>query len=235
MLGRQSTLHIHHIFPKALLYKHGYVRGEVNAIANFCFLTQTTNLNISDSQPEVYFPEIERATPGALASQWVPTDPELWKIERYRDFLAARRQLLAQAANSFLDSLLAGTIKAEPVTAPVTEGVAPVVALPGGVEDEAEERLIQECNEWIVSQGLPRGEYTYELLDPITSQPSAILDLAWPRGLQEGLSQPVALLIDENLETEAAANSAGFRFFTDVEDFRDYVEREVLAVVEEVV
>jgi hypothetical protein len=33
-------------------------------------------------------------------------DSNLWRIERYRDFLAARRELLAQAANAFLESLL---------------------------------------------------------------------------------------------------------------------------------
>jgi len=44
-------------------------------LANFCFLTKDTNLNISDRLPRDYFPEIERNHPGALASQWIPTDP----------------------------------------------------------------------------------------------------------------------------------------------------------------
>jgi hypothetical protein len=50
-----------------------------------------------------------------------------------------------------------------------------------------------------------------------------------PDGLQEGYSQPVALLIGEGQETEEAANRMGFRFFTNLESFRAYVEREVLA------
>ena len=58
----------------------------MNALANFCFLTKDTNLDISDRLPEEYFPEVEAAHPGALASQWIPTDPALWKIERFRDF-----------------------------------------------------------------------------------------------------------------------------------------------------
>jgi hypothetical protein len=48
--------------------------------------------------------------------------------------------------------------------------------------------------------------------------------------LQEGLSQPVALLIDEGPETIDTANRAGYRYFTDAEEFRDYVLQEILAV-----
>ena len=62
----------------------------MNALANFCFLTKDTNLSISDRLPEVYFLEVEQAHPGALASQWIPTDPVLWKIKNYRDFLEAQ-------------------------------------------------------------------------------------------------------------------------------------------------
>ncbi|MCO5199332.1 MAG: DUF262 domain-containing protein, partial [Anaerolineae bacterium] len=44
LLGKTSGLQIHHIFPKAQLYKREHTRAEVNALANFCFLTQATNL-----------------------------------------------------------------------------------------------------------------------------------------------------------------------------------------------
>ena len=44
------------------------------------------------------------------------------------------------------------------------------------------------------------------------------------------MSQPVTLLIDEGPETIDVANRTGFRYFTDVERFRDYVHREVLAL-----
>ena len=46
--------------------------------------------------------------------------------------------------------------------------------------------------------------------------PSSIL--AWPEGLQTGLSKPVALLIDEPPEVLQLANARGFRYFTDLED-----------------
>ena len=105
--------------------------------------------------------------------------------------------------------------------------------MPGTIAGEEEETLLIECNEWIVAQGLPEGEFLHEVSDPDTSEPIAVLDLAWPEGLQEGLSQPVALLIDEGPETEEGANRAGYRFFTNVEDFRAHVRREILAETEE--
>ena len=48
--------------------------------------------------------------PAALASQWIPQDPALWRIDRYPDFLAARRELLAEAANAFLAQLRFGAM-----------------------------------------------------------------------------------------------------------------------------
>src|SRR5207249_526535 len=103
-----SALQVHHIFPKALLYEAGFSRGEVNAVANFCLLTQNTNLVIGKRHPEEYLAEVEAKHPGALASQWIPTDPNLWYLDRYPHFLESRRELLAQAANAFLDELLQG-------------------------------------------------------------------------------------------------------------------------------
>ncbi len=232
LLGKNAQLHVHHIFPKALLYKHGYSKSEVNALANLTFLTQETNMQVSDRDPAEYIPYFEAKHPGVIASHWIPKDPALWRVERYRDFLASRRALLAQAANEFLDSLAAGLVLEETVAVPVIERrvEAPTVIPVGGIVTEDEEQLIRECNEWIVQHGLPEGEYLYEVVDQASGEPVAILDLAWPQGIQEGLSVPVALLIDEGRETEEAANRAGFRFFTSVDEFKDYVRREVLAL-----
>ena len=38
----------------------------------------------------------------ALLSQCVPTNPELWATERYRDFLQFRRVALAERMNAFI-------------------------------------------------------------------------------------------------------------------------------------
>ena len=103
-------------------------------------------------------------------------------------------------------------------------------SVPGGIGGEEEEDLLIEVNQWAVDQGLPEGEFLFELADPDTGEAYGVLDLAWPDGMQEGLSVPVALLLDEPEETEAAANRAGYRYFTDVDSFRRYVDREVLVV-----
>ncbi len=106
LLGRLSRLEVHHIFPKALLYKHNYPRQDVNALANFTFLTQETNLYVTDRDPAEYLEEFIRKNPGAVESHWIPMDRNLWKVKNYQDFLAVRRELLAKAANDFLDGLL---------------------------------------------------------------------------------------------------------------------------------
>jgi len=225
LLGKMSSLELHHTFPKARLYKHGYPKPVVNSLANFCFLTKDTNLNISDRLPVEYFPEIEAAHPGALASQWIPQDPELWKLGNYRDYLAAREVLLAEEANRLLRELLHGedhwlddraTRESEPVT------------VPGGIDSAEEEQLLADTNYWVENENLPRGELSFDLADPETGEQKAVLDLAWPNGIQEELSQPVALLLNESTETIAIASQAGYRCFTTIQDFRHYVESEIL-------
>ena len=231
LLGNLARLELHHIFPKSLLYDAGYERSEVNALANFTFLTQDTNLKVSNQNPADYLAAYADKDPELLSSHWIPMDPKLWQIDRYKDFLAARRELLAVAANDFLDTLHRGKVPEEPVETPVVE--REVAAVPGGIAHEEEESLLLETNRWVKRQGLPGGELLYELADPESGECYGVLDLAWPDGLQEGLSAPVALLIDEPKETENVANRAGFRFFTEVAAFQAYVEQEILGVEEE--
>lgn len=228
LLGRLSRLEVHHIFPKALLYENGMKKSEVNALANFTFLTKETNLLVSDRNPAEYLKEYAAKNPGAIESHWIPVDTSLWKAESYPAFLEARRELLAQAANNFLEGLLAGSFAEERVTTPVLD--RPVATVAGGVEREEEEQVLRQCNEWVTEQGLPEGELMYELVDPESGDAIAILDLAWPNGLQEGYSQPVALLIDEPTEVEEAVNRSGFRFFTNIDSLEEYVNREILAL-----
>ena len=69
---------------------------------------------------------------------------------------------------------------------------------------------------------------SYDFADPDTGEQKAVFDLAWPNGIQEGLSQPVAVLLNEGPETMAVASQAGYRCFTAVADAKHYVETEVL-------
>lgn len=53
------------------------------------------------------------------------------------------------------------------------------------------------------AQGLPEGQYLHELADAGSGEPIAMLDLAWPDGLQEVLSEPIAVLLNEGPEVLA--------------------------------
>ena len=96
--------------------------------------------------------------------------------------------------------------------------------------ESAEDRAIYGLNDWLVDQGLPSGEFNYELVAADTDTLLTVFDLAWPNGIQEGYSQPVALLVDREPDAVEVANSAGYRYFTDLADLRRYIEREVLAL-----
>lgn len=103
----------HHIFPQAFLYRDGGYEPEnhlhrqlVNEIANRAFLTGPTNNGISDRPPTEYLAEVEERYPGALQKQFVPLDRSLWELDRYEDFLAQRRELIAQAFNRRMETLL---------------------------------------------------------------------------------------------------------------------------------
>lgn len=227
MLGKTSSLQVHHIFPKSLLYKYGYQKADVNAIANFTFLTQNTNLKVSNLNPEDYLEKYANKHPGAVESHWIPMDRNLWKVDNYLNFLAARRVLLANAANDFIESLYAGNIPE--MTAPMEDIAQRKVKFAlGGITSAEEEKIILDCATWVEDNKLPSGEISYELCDEDTGEPLAVLDLAWPEGLQPGLSPPVALLIDESREVEDVVNKHGYIFFTKPEDLKNYVNREIL-------
>jgi hypothetical protein len=194
LLGKLSRLEVHHIFPKAQLYKRNYGRPEVNALGNFCFLTKDTNLDISATLPEVYFPQVEEHHPGALASQWIPQDPELWRIDRFRDFLEARKTLLAEELNRRMADLLHGDERwlagAAALTPEAAAEPAPQpVEVVGGISSEAEETQLEALNDWVAEQGLPRGTLAYDLADPDTGAQQAVLDLASLAGRAAGRAE----------------------------------------------
>ncbi len=228
MLGKMSSLEVHHIFPKAQLYKRDHGRAAVNAIANFCLLTKDTNLSISDRLPEEYFPEIEERHPGALASQWIPMDAALWKIENYDDFLSARRELLAAEANRRFESLLHGEVQwLADNERHAAEAPASIL---GGIASREEEEELQAVNTWVEELGFRAGEMNYDHADERTGEQMAVFDLVWPNGIQEGLSEPVALLLNESEQTLACANEAGLRCFTSTTAFASYVNQEIMGV-----
>jgi hypothetical protein len=105
-LTHQGKLHFvqwHHIFPKSLLKEEGYETGEINEIANMAFITGQTNRRISNKHPMDYLAGIVKEQgQQALDVQLVPSDPDLLKMENYREFLRMRREALAKRMNEFI-------------------------------------------------------------------------------------------------------------------------------------
>jgi len=219
LLGKNSTLDVHHIFPKDLLYKAGKSKSIVNALANYAFLTKGTNIEISNRPPEEYIPEYKERCPGAVETHWIPSDPALLKLENYEQFLEQRRRLLADAANTLLSSLYNGTIKETELVSYTTKQYE---------KETSEEEDLTEMAEWMTANGLNEGVLNHELLDTNGSV-EAIIDLAWPQGIQRGLSEPVALLLNETAETQAIVSKHGYRYYTSVEELKSYIVSAYLA------
>ena len=238
MMGKDSKLQVHHIFPKARLYNAKctkYTRPQVNALGNFCFLTAECNLLISDALPAKpsndanhgngsdrhqissagYFNWVQEKNAGALESQWIPMDEKLWKIENYLDFLDARRNLLAAAANKYLKKLN----PSHPVTESSSQEIDKVKPARSHITGVDEENELIDLQKWLKSSSLPQGELGYEL-----DGSGEIIDLAWRNGLPEGTGRPVALLLNETAETYQAVNQAGYDCFVDVQSLKQHVE-----------
>ena len=243
MLDGDAQLEVHPIFPKAVLYAAGYSRPQVNALGNLCFLAPGCNKWIgaacpAEPSPYVkdtsdpmcrrigrygYFPFVREQHPRVLESQWIPMDEKLWKVDNFPAFLEARRTLLARAANRHLSSLYPRHAKSEvePRRVVTKRQTGPHLS---SIE---EEQILSTLQDWLAARGLPTGRLGYELRDAVTQRIDAVIDLAWPNGLQEGRGRPVAVLLNESAETYRTVNQAGFDCHTSVDSFHRYVNGEI--------
>jgi hypothetical protein len=217
LLGRDSALQVHHIFPKSLLYRHGYTKTVVNALGNYAFLTSDTNGEISNKNPRDYIPRYITATPGAVESHWMPTESHLLEVENYEAFLERRRELLAESTNKFLDSLLADSVGQVEIQDFASRSTAETT------QYASEDGELGEINRWMVERGLPEGVMNFQLTDDDGNH-LATIDLAWPEGVQQELSEPLAIMIADSTEDEETVNQRGYRFFTSAADFKEHIE-----------
>ena len=112
-MGKKYQLELDHIFPFSRLKIAGY--GKENRVkyalaqefTNRALLTQVANRSKAAMDPAVYLAEVARKFPHALELQCIPTDPALWQLASYEQFLEARRKLLASHINAFLDGITA--------------------------------------------------------------------------------------------------------------------------------
>ena len=108
--GKPYQLQNAYIFPQNQLYKAGYDsdnhmhRKTVGEIANRVVLKN--GHPYENAHPAKYLPKIEVAFPGSLSRQFIPMEPALWKMERFEDFLVARRENIARKINEFMNALV---------------------------------------------------------------------------------------------------------------------------------
>jgi hypothetical protein len=215
-LGQDSSsLQVHEIFPKPALAKCGYSRGEVNSVANFAFLDPSSAVTLGKVEPVDY---LKGCDDEALRSQWIPTDPRLWQIENYPEFLAARRELLAAAANDFLDRLLAGTL-------PWGRAIEPIEVSPERTESDARAAQIAALVDELLGMGYAQPALDAEIADPDTGRPLAVAEVFWPDGLQVGQGSPVVLELDPDEADLPRLAELGCEVFTSVDALRGYVQR----------
>ena len=99
-VGAVLKVQFHHICPQALLKAaNKYDKTEINDISNLAFIGGNTNRRISAEAPEKYLPRISEQNRRA---QCVPLDESLYSVDRYRDFLTARRKLIVEMLNNYL-------------------------------------------------------------------------------------------------------------------------------------
>ena len=102
-VGSLLKVQFHHIFPQAQLKAAKvYEKNEINDVGNLAFIGDNTNRRISAEAPEKYLPQVSEAN---RLAQCVPLDESLYPIDKYREFLAARRKLLVEMLNNYLDGI----------------------------------------------------------------------------------------------------------------------------------
>src|SRR5680860_973346 len=107
--------------------------------------------------------------------------------------------------------------------------------IPGGIVDDQEEEEILRLVSWIEEQDLPEPELMYELADRNTNETVAVLDVAWPKGLQTGLSSPVCLLLADSANltvTDEVIHSASALAPAILQGFNGYIESNLVPVLE---
>lgn len=109
-----TDLHLHHIFPFNFMVENRIAleaftkdgrapieyRRAVNDIANLTFISKESNGAIGDDPPAEYLSS--KTTREMRKAHFVPEHQDLWKPERFEDFLNERRRLMAQAMTRLL-------------------------------------------------------------------------------------------------------------------------------------
>ena len=117
----EGASHVHHVFPRNYLKKHGLPRSRYNQIANYVVMQSEINIAIGDNPPAVYFralrSQCENGEPqyggitdadvlrANIRSHCIPQGMDAAEIGDYDDFLKERRLLMSSKISDYYKSL----------------------------------------------------------------------------------------------------------------------------------
>lgn len=112
LMGKKYELEKDHIFAYSVLRDSEYFDMDdrfdyalAQEITNRAILTSVENRTKSAKYADVYLAQVKERFPNALLLQCIPDDENLWKIENYKNFIEARRNLLADKLNHYLNNI----------------------------------------------------------------------------------------------------------------------------------
>ena len=106
--GTKNAIDKHHIFPKNYLARIGITNDrDRNQLANFTYLDYSTNIDISDKEPQKYVYEyrLKLGEDGYAKACAEHALPENFENMPYNEFLEKRRFLMAQIVKKAYDKL----------------------------------------------------------------------------------------------------------------------------------
>jgi uncharacterized protein with ParB-like and HNH nuclease domain len=111
-MGKKYALERDHIFAYSVLrdsehfdMNNRFEFALAQEMTNRVILTQIENRQKSDLLAFEYLKKVKEQFPNALKLQCVPENEELWEVANYEKFLEARREILANELNYFLNNI----------------------------------------------------------------------------------------------------------------------------------
>ncbi len=93
----------HHFFPRKVL-RDLHDDPKINALANIVVLNEKANRAFNSKEPKEYLKE-HGVKEERLREQLLPTNQDLWRVDKYGDFLQERASNLARVSTEFMERL----------------------------------------------------------------------------------------------------------------------------------
>lgn len=98
---RSDVVQLHHIFPRALLRGTG-LEDLANDVANLTFVVGRENIRIGNKEPGDYLSKVRDEV---LQKHFIPTQRDLLKLAKFKEFLEERRRLIIEGLNEFFKDI----------------------------------------------------------------------------------------------------------------------------------